>query len=54
MAVVGDDFILNCRECFSAHGYGIRLQSFGSNMYRCSKDGSHQYTVEAGFLKRLH
>lgn len=54
MAVVGDDFILNCRECFSSYGYGIRLESFGNNMYRCLKNRDHQYTVKGGFLERLH
>ena len=54
MAVVGDDFILNCRECFTSYGYGIRLEQFGNNLYRCGKDNSHQYCVEGGFLKRLH
>ena len=52
MTVQGDDIIQNCRECFSAHGYGIRLNKQG-NALVCSHDSTHQYTVDNGMLRKL-
>jgi hypothetical protein len=52
MTVVGDDIILNCRECFVQNGYGIRLRKNGG-CYECPVDGAHKYVVEKGYLKRV-
>ena len=52
MTVVGDEIILNCRECFVRDGFGIHLKKDG-NSFVCPHNRTHRYIVEDGFLKKI-
>jgi len=52
MTVTGDAIVENCRACFSANGYGIKLNRKG-NILICAHDSSHQYAVRNGFLEKV-
>ncbi|MBI5060763.1 MAG: hypothetical protein HZB67_00435 [Candidatus Aenigmarchaeota archaeon] len=52
MVVAGHDIIQNCRACFSQNGYGIKLLRQG-DIFVCPVDGSHQYMIEHGYMKRV-
>ena len=51
MTVVGDDFILNCRNCFSKHGYGVKLKANGGAMM--CPNCREEYVVKRGFLENV-
>lgn len=52
MTVVGNEIIMNCRACFAANGYGVKLSPRGE-AFVCNYDSSHRYVVEDGLMKRL-
>jgi len=54
MSVVGNAIIMNCRECFSRNGFGVKLVERGS-AFVCDHDSSHRYVIdgESGLMKRV-
>ncbi len=51
MTVIGDDIVLNCKNCWNANGYSIKLQKSGDN-YRCPHCRT-QYKVKNGFIQEI-
>lgn len=51
MTVEGHNIVLNCRECFNTHGYGIELTPKGG-MYVCRQNPAHQYVLKNGFTEK--
>ena len=51
VTVKGDDIIRNCRECFSKHGYGIRLRehAFKKGVFECPQCAAN-YVIDNGTL----
>ncbi|MBI3587738.1 hypothetical protein HY995_05535 [Candidatus Micrarchaeota archaeon] len=52
MTRIGDDIVLNCRACFSQHGFGLHLLERPGH-WECPHNSSHRYVVERGLLKSL-
>ncbi len=52
MTVAGHDIVLNCKKCYSDHGYGIRLHD-ENGVFVCAHDKSHRYVLKDGFMKSV-
>ena len=51
MTVIGDDIVLNCKNCWNENGYSIKLLKKGGNY--CCPHCSTQYKVKNGFIQEV-